>query len=898
MAQRRSNFVVRGGADFSNLNKALNQTQARLGKFQSTVSKSMKFVGFALGSLAVGKLVKDSTQMAMSVESAADNIRRNMGSAASAFERFADTQAKALGMARKDAYTYGSVFSNLLDSFMTDKSQVASETEKLIRAAAVISSKTGRTYEDVANRIRSGMLGSTEAIEDLGVYTNISMIESTEAFKKFAGNKSWNQLDYRTQQQIRLAAILEQAYKRYGDTLANTTQTKQAMFLASLENIKLNLGQAFLSIYNVILPALNALASKLEVVTARIAVFTQAIFGKANSVQAIETQTDAFVEQGNAISDLGDEVEKAGKKAKKALAPFDELNVLTSQTSGSGSAGSTSTQSIVDIANTEQEIGKIETIFDKLKLKFAELSEIFKEGFAIGFGTSNFDSIANSINNIKKSLKSIFTSPEVTKAADNWANKVVLALGKITGSIASIGSTIAEFFVGSIDKYFSQNADFLRSKIVSLLDISARRAEIYSKYTTALADIYSVFRSDQAKQIGADLIGIFANSFVSVTEFAWSFGTNIIEAITRPITENKDAIKKALENTLASVRTIVGGIKNFLDKTFASIKQSYDTYISPAIANFGSGFNKVFKGVLDGYNQYLAPTIDKISGKFVELVDTYLSPLIKKILDFIGSLIYEVSRLWDFLSPFVGWLATNFFEKISNSLETAWGLVEVIFKQLINTLDTTIGVLQGVLDFIVGVFTGDWGRAWNGIEQVFTSIIDGMENSANTFIEFMDKAFSGIGDTIKTTFKGAINGVITLFNKFIGWVNSKLKFSWDGLKIAGKTIFEGGTVQLAKIPSIPQLARGGIVDSPTLAMIGEAGKEAVVPLENTGFVTTIASAIANEIKKVIDASRSSGGSSNGDVVVRVGEDDFARIAIKAITNANRRAGGTLLEGVL
>ncbi|HUM44450.1 MAG TPA: hypothetical protein PKI14_16015, partial [Fervidobacterium sp.] len=108
MAQRRSNFVVRGGADFSNLNKALNQTQARLGKFQSTVSKSMKFVGFALGSLAVGKLVKDSTQMAMSVESAADNIRRNMGSAASAFERFADTQAKALGMARKDAYTYGS----------------------------------------------------------------------------------------------------------------------------------------------------------------------------------------------------------------------------------------------------------------------------------------------------------------------------------------------------------------------------------------------------------------------------------------------------------------------------------------------------------------------------------------------------------------------------------------------------------------------------------------------------------------------------------------------------------------------------------------------------------------------------------------------------------------------
>ena len=72
------------------------------------------------------------------------------------------------------------------------------------------------------------------------------MLESTEAFKKFANGKSWAQLDFKVQQQIRLAAILEQAYDRYGDTLADTTQTKQARFIASLENIKLNLGQAFL----------------------------------------------------------------------------------------------------------------------------------------------------------------------------------------------------------------------------------------------------------------------------------------------------------------------------------------------------------------------------------------------------------------------------------------------------------------------------------------------------------------------------------------------------------------------------------------------------------------------------------------------------------------------------
>lgn len=171
----KSNFIVRGGADFSKLNKALNQTQTKLKTFETSVNKSMaktqasinKFLtafGVALSSVAIAKIIKSSTQMSMTVESSMDNIQRNMGKAAESYNTFVKTQSKALGMARKDAYAYGSTFSNLLGSFATDTQQVASETENLMKAAAVISSKTGRTYEDVANRIRSGMLGSTEAI--------------------------------------------------------------------------------------------------------------------------------------------------------------------------------------------------------------------------------------------------------------------------------------------------------------------------------------------------------------------------------------------------------------------------------------------------------------------------------------------------------------------------------------------------------------------------------------------------------------------------------------------------------------------------------------------------------------------------------------------------------------
>lgn len=968
-----SNFIVRGGADFSKLNKAFKQTQEKVKSFESSINKSMaktqtsiskiqcKVFGAVIGGIstvATARAIKSVTQMAMTVESSIDNIRRNMGNAAESYNTFVKTQSKALGMARKDAYAYGSTFSNLLGSFMADTQQVESETENLMKAAAIIASKTGRTYADTADRIRSGLLGSTEAIEDLGIYTQVSMLEATDAFKKFANGKTWNQLDYRTQQQIRLAAILEQAYKRYGDTLADTTQTKQAMFLASLENIKLNIGQAFLPIYNAVLPALTALANKLEEITSHFAAFTEAIFGKpkvATSTQAIEQQTQAITEQGDAIDNVG-------KKAKRSLAGFDQLNLLT-QTENSGGTGSSSTSTssnefAEEVADSAEGVNKLTTALDSAKAKLAEMARMFELGFSIGFGDSNLDNITNSLNNVKNSLQGIAESSQLLSAIDGWANKLFKSFGMMSGSVASVGATVAEFSIGSFDKYLVQNSDFLKDKIASLFDISDRRAEIWGNIFTAIADIFTVFRSDKAKQIGADLIAIFVNSGLSILELGWQYGSDFLSALTRPIRENKDAIKIAVENTLTPVSNIIGTLKDFIGFSFESIWNAYTTYIQPAFDNFSEGFSRVWRGALDGYSKYLAPTMDKISVKFTDLVEKYLKPLVTKTLEFIGSLNYEISRLWNFLSPFISWLVKKVFLNISLKLEQLWNIAEVVFKQLTNVINTFVGTCKGLLDFIVGVFTGDWGRAWSGIKQIFSSMIESIKNTifnfvgyfksqfetsfkhiqdltgikfddikagfnsgwnkvkdvfANTpgwFKEKFDSAFnavkdafspfdgffSGLGESLGKTFKGALNGVITHFNKFINWVNSNLKFSWDGLKIAGQTIFEGGTVQLAKIPAIPQLARGGIVDSPTLAMVGEAGKEAVVPLENnTGWMDVLAQKVAVAVAGAIAGLGNTNNANIGSIEIKLEEMTLGKAVIKSANAYQKVIGKTLLE---
>lgn len=881
---------IAGGAE--------KQVKSAFGGMGSKIGKTL---GLALGGAMLVSFTKSSLKLGSNLSEVQNVVDVTFKQMSDSVNLFASTAIETFGLSETLAKKYMGVYGAMSKSMGMTEKQAFSMAKSITGLSGDVASFYNLSADEAYTKLKSIWTGETETLKELGIImtqTNLDNYALNNGLGKTTKTMTEQEkLMLRYQYVMSRLSDAQGDFARTSDSWANQTRVLSLRFDA----LKATLGQGLINLFTPIVKMINTVLAKLQALAEAFKRFTEMLTGRKSESSGLGSAasdiTDATAGLNGEVDGLGSEATKAAKKIQKSLAGFDELNVLTANgdvESGIGGASSSGAGLNADIAaGTEQAANKMAAALDKVRVKLSELSGLFKDGFTVGFGESDIDQITASALRIKDSLKGIFTSPEVAGAVDGWVSKVTSSVGKVTGSFASVGNTAADLLIGSVDRYLSQNSGFLKNKFVSLLDISSRATEIYSDFTTAMADVYTVFRSDPAKQIGSDLIAIFANSFLSLTELGWQFGTDLLNMITQPIINNKDAIKLALENTLNPVRTLTSGIRAFLDKAFASIKKSYDIYISPALKNFGDGFSTVYKGILDGYNQYLAPTIDRISGKFTELVNTYLSPLIDKITTFIGTLIYEVSRLWDFLSPFVSWIVKNFIERISAKLEMIWVAFEFVFKQIANLVETFIGVAQGLLDFIVGVFTGDWERAWGGIEQIFTSIVGGLENSVTNFVDFIGKAFEGIGATIKNTFKGAINGVISLFNKFIGWVNSKLKFSWDGLKIAGKTIFDGGSVQLAKIPSIPALAKGGIVDTPTLAMIGEKGKEAVVPLEDTSFVSTLASAIAREIAKVIGTQKNS-SNDGGDVVLKVGEAEFARIAIKSINNEQRRAGETLL----
>lgn len=207
--------------------------------------------------VVASSFLRGSISNAMSMESALQSLDFTLGNSANGFVEWADANAASLNMSKREVLEYGRTYSNLVSAMTDDTEQMSLATQALINASAVIASRTGRTTQDVMERIRSGLLGNTEAIEDLGVYANVSMIESTDAFKRIAGDKSWEKLSYNTQQQIRLFSILEQTQDKYGTVTMQNTASNVANMSAVWDDFKTNVGQALIPMVTSVLPVMS-----------------------------------------------------------------------------------------------------------------------------------------------------------------------------------------------------------------------------------------------------------------------------------------------------------------------------------------------------------------------------------------------------------------------------------------------------------------------------------------------------------------------------------------------------------------------------------------------------------------------------------------------------------------
>ena len=325
IANSDGSIILSTKVDTSGINKGMSQMQGKATSLTKTFSK----LGAAIASaFAIQKIIQFSNeagQLATQTEASVQRLVDIYGSASDSVGDFIDANARALGMSKAAAASFSSVYGNLF-SVWADQSTNAELTNRYLNMTAVVASKTGRTVEDVQERVRSGLLGNTEAIEDLGIFVNVKTIEMTDAFQRMANGKSWEQLDAYTQQQIRSMAILEQATAKYGDEVADTSATIRNRFNAAYQDFQNSWGNI---VNTVLLPVLETLTQIFDIATKGL----NALSGRSGKIlENIELQEENTDKTAENIEEQTKNQKDLNKELKKSLAGFDDIQILSANT--------------------------------------------------------------------------------------------------------------------------------------------------------------------------------------------------------------------------------------------------------------------------------------------------------------------------------------------------------------------------------------------------------------------------------------------------------------------------------------------------------------------------------------------------------------------------------------
>ena len=233
----------------------------------------------------------------------------------------------------------------------------------------------------------------------------------------------------------------------YSDSYAQSVQSmKNAM--STLGN---QFAAAFAPIVQMVIPWLNSLIGVITTAVTYVSQFIAVLSGKSTFTKAKKVQDDYNKSLGGTA--------KAADKARGALAKFDDLDVLEKKdnTSGGGAGAENAGADMFEEVPVDTEVLSFwQRVQEAMKpvIEYARrLKDIFSQGFFDGLGDWEYrwESIKSSILSIKESLMNIFTDPAVLVSADSWAQSVAYMLGSVTGSVASIGLTIATNLIGGIE---------------------------------------------------------------------------------------------------------------------------------------------------------------------------------------------------------------------------------------------------------------------------------------------------------------------------------------------------------------------------------------------------------------------------------------------------------------
>ena len=762
--------------------------QGQFNKQMAGIQGLAKKAGIALAAaFSVKKLVEFGAQCIelgsdlQEVQNVVDVTFPRMGSQVDAFAKEA---AASFGLSETMAKRFTGTFGAMAKAFGFSEKAAYEMSTTLTGLAGDVASFYNISQDEAYTKLKSVFSGETETLKDLGVVMTQNALDAYALANGYG--KTTQAMSEMEKVALRYQFVQDQLSASSGDFIRTSDSWANQVRILKLQfdSLKATIGQGLINVLTPVIKVINTIIGKLMSLANAFRSFTELITGKKSSggsasvaAAGMDNVAASADNAGAAMGGAGSAAKKAAKDIATATTGIDELNILNpdsgSEGSGSGGSGGYAADEFdmgeLSTDQLDEADNRLQGLIDRLK----ELRDLFVDGFKAGLGDVTLEPLKEAIEGIKASLKEIFTDPGVVEAFNRWLDTLAYSLGQIAGSMASIGITMATNLLGGLNRYLDQNKDLIKQRIINWFDITGEIATIVGNFAQAFANIFSVFGGENGQRVTAALIGIFANAFMGVNEVCLKLSRDLIDVITRPFIDNQDAFKTAIDGFLGFLASALETVKGVVDETMASLGEMYDAHVKPMFDALASGLSSIVSVLLTTYQGYIQPILDELAGKLSSFAGQYLQPLIDKGLELIGKVADAVTLLWvNILQPFIEWFISTIIPAITPVLQGVIDSFLLLGEVISGVFSGIITWLTGIIDFLVGVFTGEWSLAWTGIQEILSGIWELIKAIITGALSLIQNAITLAWTRISVTTTTIWNAIKALINTIWTWLKS------------------------------------------------------------------------------------------------------------------------------